>query len=100
MNTYEMENFERRQTLVDFAHESLHEDDLRQADGQTTQVARERVHVIEVMKLHRVGKVQRHISAKRHNERFEIEMANQGPRQLSVCFRLLKARTERQNELN
>ena len=41
VNTDKVENFERRQTLINFSHETLHEDDFRQTDGQTAQVARE-----------------------------------------------------------
>lgn len=44
--------------LVDFAHEALHEDDLRQTDGQRAKIARERVHVVEIVQLHRVREVE------------------------------------------
>jgi len=44
--------------LIDFAHEALHEDDLGQAYRQAPQVARERVHIVEIVELHRVRKVQ------------------------------------------
>ena len=62
-NTDEMQHFERRETLVDFAHESLHEDDFRETDGQTSKVAWKRIHVVEVVQLHRARKVQRHVPA-------------------------------------
>jgi len=53
-----MKHFERRQMLINFSHEAFHEDHLGQTDRQAAQVARERVHVVEVMKLHCVRKIQ------------------------------------------
>jgi len=47
--------------LIDFTHEAFHEDDLREADRETTEVARERVHVVEVVQLHCVGEIKREL---------------------------------------
>ena len=52
-----MQNLNRWQTLVDFAHESFQENNLRKADGQMAQVTRKSIQVIEIMELHSIGKV-------------------------------------------
>ena len=56
-----MENLERRQMLINFAHEALHEDDLRQTDGEVAQTARKGVHVVEVVQLHGVREVENEV---------------------------------------
>ena len=53
-----MKNFQCGQTLINFPHEAFHEDDFRQADGQASEAARKRVHIVEVMQLHGVRKVE------------------------------------------
>ena len=47
-----MKDLHRRQTRVHFTHEPLEEDHLGQADRQRFQIARERVQIVEVVKLH------------------------------------------------
>ena len=59
--TYQMQHIEGREAAVDSPHETLQEDHLRQADTQTSQVAREGVEVVKIMELHGVGEVQGHV---------------------------------------
>lgn len=47
--------------LVDLSHEAFHEDDLRETNGQVAQITRKGVHVVEIVELHCVGKVQRQV---------------------------------------
>ena len=44
-----MEDFEGGEMLVDLAHKSFHEDDLREADREVSKVARKGIHVVEVV---------------------------------------------------
>lgn len=60
--TNKVEDLQGTETLVDPPHETLQEDDFRQADSETAQVAWEGVEVVEVMKLHGVGEVQGHVA--------------------------------------
>ena len=56
-----MQDFQRREMLVNLSHEPLHEDDLGKADGQVAEIAWKGVHVVEIVQLHGVGKVQRQV---------------------------------------
>ena len=55
--TVEVEHLKRREVRVDAAHEALEEDDVREADGERAQVAREGVQVCVLVQLHGARKV-------------------------------------------
>lgn len=50
--TNKMQNLEAVDEVVDLPHESLHEDDLGQADAEVAQLRGERLHLREVVQLH------------------------------------------------
>lgn len=47
--------------VVDFAHETLHEYDLGQANTHVLELGREGLHLGEVVKLHRRREVEEHV---------------------------------------
>lgn len=58
----QMEDLQAVDEVVDFPHETFHEDDLRQTDAQVLQFSREGVQLAEIVQLHGGGEIQQHMS--------------------------------------
>lgn len=57
----QMENLQAVDKVVDFPHETFHENHLGEANAQIFQLGGEGLELAEVMQLHRSGKIQQHM---------------------------------------